>query len=370
MEKSSKIALLSITGILGLILVLTLNALWLNALVIAVLFAVALGISLSSSSSLSESVIQQLNQLEELMQFKRNQVEPIAAHPGTIEEKLNHLIKTHESILEQDIKVAGEMVLLADKVRRGHFMCRVGSDSKTPHVHMLRKTMNQMLDATDTNLNQAIEVLRALSEGKFTTRATINVEGKMGELLANINELGVALQSMESQNVEAKEVLNNTTRQLKNTIETLRSNQFVELNGMINTTVERIQNVANKEHELSINLQSLAGNAQETKQILITIGDIADQTNLLALNAAIEAARAGEHGRGFAVVADEVRKLAERTQKSLAETSATINVLIQAINDNSESLNQNMDEMMDLTKYVGTVDDKMEELLQTMDRLS
>jgi len=174
---------------------------------------------------------------------------------------------------------------------------------------------------------------------------------------------------METQNNEAKEVLNNNTKQLKDTLESLRAKEFVELNGMINTTVERIQRVANKEHELSDNLQTLAGNAQETKQILTTIGDIADQTNLLALNAAIEAARAGEHGRGFAVVADEVRKLAERTQKSLAETSATINILIQAINDKSDSLNKNMDEMMDLTHYVGGVDDKMEELLHSMDRL-
>jgi len=369
MKNSTKIIILSVLGILGLGLAVVVNSLWMSAGVIVVVIAAAIGVSVSSSSS-NETLSRQLDEFEELMQFKRNQMEVINAEVGTIEAKLNQLAKTHEGILEQDTKVAGEMVLLADKVRRGHFECRVASDSKTPHVHLLKKTMNAMLDATEKNLDQAINVLEALSEGKFSTRAKVDVEGKMAQMLEKINSLGVALQSMEQQNNEAKEVLNNNTKQLKNTVENLRSNQFVELSGMINSTVERIQGVANKEHELSDNLQSLAGNAQETKQILVTIGDIADQTNLLALNAAIEAARAGEHGRGFAVVADEVRKLAERTQKSLAETTATINVLIQAINDNSDSLNKNMDEMMDLTTYVGSVDNKMDELLSTMDRLS
>lgn len=369
MKNSMKVIILSVLGTVGLGLTVAVNSVWISGGVIAVIIAAAIGVSLSSSAS-NEAIFQQLADFEELMQFKRNQLEPINTETGSIEAKVNQLAKTHESILEQDTKVAGEMVLLADKVGRGHFMCRVASDSKTPHVHLLRKTMNSMLDATERNIDQAMKVLEALSEGKFDARAKVNVEGKMAQLLEKINHLGAALQSMEYQNNEAKEVLNNNTQQLKNTVENLRSNQFVELSGMINSTVERIQSVANKEHELSGNLQSLAGNAQETKQILVTIGDIADQTNLLALNAAIEAARAGEHGRGFAVVADEVRKLAERTQKSLAETSATINVLIQAINDNSEELNKNMDEMMDLTHYVGSVDDKMEELLQSMDRLS
>lgn len=369
MKKSTNIIILLIIGITGLGLTITIGSPWVSGGVIVALMGAAIALIVASSSG-SEILEQQLSEMEELMQFKRNQIEAHLAEPGSMEEKMNHLAQTHEKILEQDTKVAGEMVLLADKVRRGHYMCRVASDSKTPHVHLLKKTMNAMLDATEKNLDQAISVLESLSEGKFSTRAHINIEGKMAQVLEKINDLATALQSMELQNIEAKEVLNNNTKQLKNTIESLREKEFVELNGMINTTVERIHKVANKEHDLSGNLQSLAGNAQETKQILTTIGDIADQTNLLALNAAIEAARAGEHGRGFAVVADEVRKLAERTQKSLAETSATINILIQAITDNSESLKKNMDEMMDLTTYVGSVDNKMEELLHTMDRLS
>ena len=369
MNNSTKIIVLGILGIVALAITFSFNTAWGSAVAIMLLLVVA-SMMILSSSDVNENFVEQLKLFEDLIQFKRNRLPVLAAVSGSIEEKLNQITKVHEDILLQDTKVAGEMVLLADKVGQGHFMCRVNSDSKTPHVHLLRETMNQMLDATENNIDKATKLLEALGTGNFEARATVDVGGKLGIMLEEINSLGAALQSMEYQNSEAKEVLHNNTKQLKGTLDSLRTNQFVELNQMINSTVERIQRVAHKEHDLADNLQSLAGNAQETKQILITIGDIADQTNLLALNAAIEAARAGEHGRGFAVVADEVRKLAERTQKSLAETSATINVLIQAIHDNSEALGQNMNEMLDLTQYVATVDSKMDELLQTMDKLN
>lgn len=369
MSNSVKITILVVLSLVGALIGLMTESIGaLIAVLVVMLFTSMWLVSVPAAGD--EKIQIFLDDFLNLMHFKRNRLALMEAKPGSIEEKINTVVKAHEEMLLQDTQVAGEMVLLADKVGNGHYKCRVDSDSKTPHVHLLRKTMNNMLDSTETNLDNAIRVLEALSEGNFSTRAEVKVEGKMGQMLAKINDLGAALQSLEHQNNEAKEVLDNNTKHLKLTIEELRSTKFVELNGMINSTVERIQSVAGKEHELSGNLQALVGNAQETKAILVTIGDIADQTNLLALNAAIEAARAGEHGRGFAVVADEVRKLAERTQKSLAEISATINVLIQAINDNSESLHQNMDEMMDLTRYVGTVDQKMDELLTSMDAMS
>ena len=223
-------------------------------------------------------------------------------------------------------------------------------------------------------INNFIEKVRAtISLAKDTSSENASIAHELSTTTLQVGKrvedsTQIISQTSQMSNVIKQEITASVSKAKESKEELMKANQELRsARGFVQELGQRVQNSAQTELELAHKIQQLSSDADQVKNVLTVISDIADQTNLLALNAAIEAARAGEHGRGFAVVADEVRTLAERTQKSLVEIHATINVIVQAIIDSSEQMNRNSKEVQELSSIAEDVGKKINATVDMMD---
>jgi len=243
--------------------------------------------------------------------------------------------------------------------------CEEIKNSKDLTKKIVIGTKDEIAETMDYVNELLGDLAKAIDDAKKSATENASVAEELSTTSLQIGkrteDTSIVVDETKQSSNDVSELLSNSEDESKKAEEEIReaSSEVSDAAKDVLSVSGALQLIVVEQMELSGQLERLSSEAEQVKTVLSVITDIADQTNLLALNAAIEAARAGEHGRGFAVVADEVRKLAERTQQSLTESNATVSVIVQSILDATESMSKSAKKLEELGKRSKEVESTM-----------